>query len=254
MSHQYTWSPFGPCFRRSPRPLRNRQPARRRRHGRGVSRDGHASRTGGGHQGSAGRRHRVSADPGTLPAGSASRLGAQPPQHLHDLRRRHRSAVHRDGTARRRDAPAAAHARPDGRAGPRRHRPAPSPMPWMPRTARASSIATSSRRTSSSRRAGRRFWISGWRRRRPDQRRSTSPARPTRSVRGAADRSRQHGGDGVVHVAGAGPRAAVGRPHGSVLVRRGALRNGDGHAAISRGQPGSHFRAILNRAPVPPCA
>ena len=37
--------------------------------------------------------------------------------------------------------------------------------PSMPRTARASSIATSSPRTSSSRRTARRSWTSGWRRR-----------------------------------------------------------------------------------------
>ena len=43
--------------------------------------------------------------------------------------------------------------------------PSPLPMPWMPRTARASCIATSNRRTSSLLRAARRFSISGSRRR-----------------------------------------------------------------------------------------
>ena len=60
--------------------------------------------------------------------------------------------------------------------------------------------------------------------------------------RGAADRAGQHGGDRVVHVAGASPRDAARYAHGFVLVRRGALRNGDGHAAISRRQPGDDFR------------
>jgi hypothetical protein len=54
----------------------------------------------------------------------------------------------------------------------------PWPMPWMPRTARASCIATSNPRTSSSRRAARRFSISGSRRQPPDQRPSASPTRP----------------------------------------------------------------------------
>ena len=53
---------FGPCDGNAPRPLRNRQPARCRRDGRGVSGKGHSSRTDGGGQGSAGRGHRVSAN------------------------------------------------------------------------------------------------------------------------------------------------------------------------------------------------
>ena len=45
-----------------------------------------------------GRGHRVSANAGTFPAGSAGGLSAQPPQYLHHLRCRHRSTVHRDGS------------------------------------------------------------------------------------------------------------------------------------------------------------
>ena len=127
--HQYIWTSFVSCFRRSPRPLRNRQPARCRRDGRSVSSNGYAPRTGGGHQSAAGRGHRVSAHSGTFPAGSAGSLSAQPPQHLHHLRRRHRSTVHRDGVARRRDTPAATRTRPDGGPGPRRHRPRRSRRP-----------------------------------------------------------------------------------------------------------------------------
>ena len=66
--------------------------------------------------------------------------------------------------------------------------------------------------------------------------------------RGAADRSRQHAGDRVVHVARAGPGDAVGRTHRSVLVRRRALRNGDGHAAISRGKHGDRFSMRFSTA------
>ena len=78
--------------------------------------------------------------------------------------------------------------------------------------------------------------------------------------RGAVDGSRQHARDGVVHVARAGPREAVGRAHGFVLVRRRALRNGDGHAAISRGQLRDDFRcdsqprACASGAPESRCA
>ena len=161
MSAAATPGPLGPCLWRSPRPLRNRRPARGRRDGRSVSGHRHAPRTGGGHQSPAGRGQRVSADAGALPAGSAGGLGAQPPQHLHHLRCRHRSAVHRDGAARRRDTPAAARDAARSRSRPSSTSPSPWPMRWMPPTARASSIATSSRRTSSSRRADRRFWISG---------------------------------------------------------------------------------------------
>ena len=62
-------------------------------------------------------------------------------------------------------------------------------------------------------------------------------------------------GDGGVHVAGAGPCGAVGRADGFVLVRRRALRNGDGHAALSSGtarrsclRPFSTTRPSLRRA------
>jgi serine/threonine protein kinase len=78
---------FAPCLRRSPRPVSNRQPVRRGRHGGGVSGPGHAARTGGGDQGAAGRRRRRSGGAGAVSAGSALGLGAQPPEHL---------LVHRD--------------------------------------------------------------------------------------------------------------------------------------------------------------
>ena len=40
-----------------------------------------------------------------------------------------------------------------------------------------------------------------------------------------------HGGHGGLYVAGAGERQGTRRPHRSVLLRRGALRDGDRHAA-----------------------
>ena len=88
-----------------------------------------------------------------LPARGADRIGDQPSQHLHDLRdrRTRRPPVHRHGMARREDAcrpdrsPAAEARTP---AGLRHSR---SPTASTRRTPRASCIATSSRRTSSSR-------------------------------------------------------------------------------------------------------
>ena len=73
------------------------------------------------------------------------------------------------------------------------------------------------------------------------------------------DEGRQPAGDGGVHVAGAGPCGAVGRADGLVLVRGRALRNGDGHAAVSRGQLGgrvclhSQRRAHPSGAPESGC-
>ena len=69
---------------------------------------------------------------GTLPARSAGGVGAQSPEHLHHLRRRHRAAVHRDGAARRRVrcSSGSIAARSDV-SGPPRHRLRRSPMRWM---------------------------------------------------------------------------------------------------------------------------
>ena len=50
------------------------------------------------------------------------------------------------------------------------------------------------------------------------------------------------GGHGRLHVSGAGAGQGTGRPHGLVLLRRGALRNGDGPAALSRRQFGGDLR------------
>ncbi len=50
------------------------------------------------------------------------------------------------------------------------------------------------------------------------------------------DQSRRHLGDGCLHVAGAGGGQGDGCTHRSVLLRRCLVRNGDGHAAVSRGE------------------
>ena len=55
-------------------------------------------------------------------------------------------------------------------------------------------------------------------------------------VRRASDRRRDRGGNGCLHVAGAGPRQASGRPVRYLLVRRRSIRNGDGAACVLGGQ------------------
>ena len=64
----------------------------------------------------------------------------------------------------------------------------------------------------------------------------------TMTARRRPDESRERARNGRVHVARAGARAGRGRPHRPVLVRRGAVRNGDRHATVSRRQPGTDFR------------
>ena len=57
-----------------------------------------------------------------------------------------------------------------------------------------------------------------------------SPAARRRNRRGESDQSRNGGRHGGLHVARAGPRRRAGRPHRSVLLRRGALRDGHRNA------------------------
>ncbi len=113
--------------------------------------------------------------------------------------------------------------------------PSQSPTRSTLRIARASSIATSSRRTFSSPSAATpRFSTSAWPKVR--QRRIIQPAfGRCDSVRPAV--SEQHltspGSDAWhrgLHVAGAGAGQGPGRAHGSVFLRRRALRDGNGHA------------------------
>ena len=106
------------------------------------------------------------------------------------------------------------------------------PMRSTPRTRTASSIATSSRRTSSSPRAGRRFSTSAWRRHASRGRRPIGVAdsrrvrpRPLLTDPGSTRRDR------VAYMSPEQVRGeAARRAHRSVLVRGGALRDGDGHA------------------------
>ena len=65
---------------------------------------------------------------------------------------------------------------------------------------------------------------------------------PTVTAVAGVDQSRESAGNDRLHVAGAGPGAGPRRPHRSVLVRRGAVRNGDRRAAVSRRQPGADLR------------
>ena len=98
----------------------------------------------------------------------------------------------------------------------------PWPMPWMRRTAPASCIATSNRRTFSSLRAVK-ILDFGLAKAAPGPAAIGASDQGTHYVWRAVDRTRQHPGDRGVHVAGADPREGVGRPHGRVLVWRRAL-------------------------------
>ena len=63
----------------------------------------------------------------------------------------------------------------------------------------------------------------------------------TATVEAASDQSRHGTGYGVLYVAGTGTSQGTGRPHGSVFVRGGPLRDGDRRVALSRGKLGSYL-------------
>ena len=120
--------------------------------------DTEASRPGGAEV-PAGRSHRRSAVGRAVSARGADRLGAQPSEHLHDLRNRRarRRAVHRDGAPRRAGRSiASSTGRPLPKSAASSISPSRSRTRSTPPTRTASCIATSSRRTSSSPRAARR--------------------------------------------------------------------------------------------------
>ena len=135
-----------------------------------------------------------SAGAGALSARGAGGLGAEPSQHLHDLRhwratRASRSSPWSSSRARRlkhRIAGSPLETRDAARSWRSR-----SPTRWTPRTARASSIATSSRRTSSSPSAATpRFWISDWPSWRPEARARAATSSDAGAHRAASDQSR----------------------------------------------------------------
>ena len=100
----------------------------------------------------------------------------------------------------------------------------------------ALSIATSSRRTSSSPSADmRRFSILAWPR-------SQSKNIDALHHRNVSDHSRNRNRHGELHVAGTSSRQGVGRTYRSVLLRRGHVRDVNREIALSRGEHGSNFR------------
>ncbi len=74
-----------------------------------------------------------------------------------------------------------------------------------------------------------------------------------RHGRRPVDACRRRRGDGGLHVAGASSWGAVGRADRPVLVRRRALRNGDRHAALPRGQFDAAVRVHSQRRAHPSC-
>ena len=183
-----------------------------------------------------------SAGAGALPPRSPGRIRAESSQHLHHLRNRQawRAVVHRHGVSRRRD--------PEASSSPAEpldietvlslgHRDCRRPRRRARR--RASSIATSSPPTFSSPSADTpRFSTSVWPRWRP---RRAPPARlaSTNSATATIDRTashqpRHHARHRRLHVARAGARQGTRRAHRSVLLRRRALRDGHGPAALPR--------------------
>ena len=174
-----------------------------------------------------------------VPARGRSRLGAQPPNicTIHDIGEHEGARVHRHGVARGRDAeapdrrPAAAISKRCCRSASR------SPMRSTPRTRsgivhrdiKPANIFVTERGQAKmldfglakvARQAER--GIAGRRRRRDADRRASTSTSPGIGAR--------HGG---LHVAGAGARQRARRAHRSVLVRRRALRDGDGRRCRS---------------------
>ena len=161
------------------------------------------------HQGAAGRACSRPRAPGAVRAGSARRRRAESSQHPRGLRHRHarRRAVHRLGAARGRDAARAAERAARCRCARRSTTRCRSRAGWPPRTRRASSIAISSRRTSSSRpTAASRFSTSAWRSSIATSRR-VGAAR-VRCRRRRATRAGHGARNGRLHGAGTGARPA----------------------------------------------
>ncbi len=170
----------------------------------------------------------------------------QPPQHLHDLRRgRARgAALHRHGTARRRNParpprpgrlearrPARSRGpdrrRPGGGARARDHAPRHQAREHLRHEARPGQAPRLRPRQAGGRGDGR-------------LRRQHRPA--DGHGRGAPDEPGHRDRHGRVHVARAGPGRAAGRAHRHLLLRRGALRDGDRPPALRRQHLGDHLR------------
>ena len=70
----------------------------------------------------------------------------------------------------------------------------------------------------------------------------------------ASDQSGHDDGNGGVYVAGASPSQGTGCTHRLVLLRRGAVRDGDGCVAVPWGKFGSHFQSHSGRGSHACCA
>ena len=81
----------------------------------------------------------------------------------------------------------------------------------------------------------------------PASGRRDASTQTTVTLRRAPDQSGHDAGDGRLHVAGAGAREGAGRAHRPVFLRRGAVRDGDGHAAVSRRKLGRDLQCDSGR-------
>ena len=215
----------------SPRPLRDPLAAGRGRNGRGLARAGHAARARGRDQGAARGGRLGSRAAEALREGGALGLGAQPPLHRHDLRHRpdRRRLLDRDGAGRRQDAAGAAGLR-------RAAGEAPAPARHLRRRgpgqgARGGDRAPGPEARERHGHQGRAGQDPGLRPGEADldhvrERRGLGPADDDGDDTGCRGR------DGRLHVAGAGERRGSRFPLGSVLLRVGPLRDGDGQARL----------------------
>jgi hypothetical protein len=225
------------------RPLHDPREAGRGRHGRRLQGPGRPPGPARGAQGAARRQGGGSRAPATLRPGGEGRLRPEPSQHRHDPRhqrgRRHRLHRHgvRGGQGPRRAHPAARHASRRGPEARRRDRRRPR------RRAR--------RRDRPPRlQAGKRDGGLG----RPGQGGGLRPGEA--GGPGRRQRGRRHGGgrgpapdgggspgrDRGIHVAGAGGGQEGRRALGHLLLRSGALRDGDGATGVPGGLSGIDAR------------
>ena len=125
-----------------------------------------------------------------------------------------------------------------------------SSMRSTPRTPRASCIATSSPRTSSSPTRGPKILDFGLAKAVPRPLQPTDATQADQAARVAAHGRGRDGRNGRLHVAGAAARPAARREQRSLLARARAVRDGDGASAFAGETSAVIAAAILQEMPV----